>query len=625
MIREETTTELITLLNQVDEQEDIEVKAITGSDVGKSVFETICALSNEPDLGGGTILLGVAKDEEALFPLYSADGVSDPDKLSSDIQSTCSSKFASPIRVDIRTDMVGDAAVIRIDVPELPRTHKPAYFAATGLPKGAWRRIGPTDVRCNSDDLSTFFIGQSHEPHDTRLVRDADVTDIDIEALESYRLARSEISPDDEHIKWPDDELLYALSATRKIDGNWRVTNAGLLMFGRQQSLRRCFPTMRVDYIRVPGNQWVPDAASTYESIDMRGPIIRLIPRIINAILDDLPKTFDVADSMTGQRTETPTIPSRAIREAVVNSLMHRSYEGFSPIQIIRYANRLEIRNPGYSLKSQDRFGEAGSEIRNPTLAAMLHETRFAETKGSGIRLMQSSMVERGLASPSFNSDRDRSEFSVTFLFHHFLNESDWNWLQSFSEFNLSEHQMKALIFVREVGAIDNARYRSLNGVETLVASKALRDMRTAGLLQSRGAGASVHYLSGDEMFAREQHSGSNFTLQDKRTVLEAGLQDTGIRIEDLPTKLRTRTRTASMTPRLDEKTARLVIFGLCEWKALALAEIADLLGKNKDYLSQKYIGPMIADGSLNYAIPALPSHPEQKYVAGEKLQEANR
>lgn len=219
MIREESAAQLIAILNQVDEQEDIEAKTISGTDAGKSVYETICSLSNEPDLGGGTILLGVSRDVSSLFPLYSANGVTDPDKLSLDIQSYCSSAFNSPIRVGIRTEMVGGAAIIRIDVPELPKSQKPAYFAATGLPKGAWRRIGPSDVKCNDDDLSTFYVGQSREAYDTRLVRDANHTDIDVDAIENYRLARAETSPEDEHIKWSDEDLLYSLGATRKVEG----------------------------------------------------------------------------------------------------------------------------------------------------------------------------------------------------------------------------------------------------------------------------------------------------------------------------------------------------------------------------------------------------------------------
>ncbi|WP_165954488.1 ATP-binding protein [Sphingomonas sp. AAP5] len=620
MIRQEPATALITILNQVDEQEDIEVKTVTGEDVGRSVFETICALSNEPDLGGGTILLGVSRDESSLFPLYSANGVGNPDKLSLDIQSFCSSAFNSPIRVDIKTEAVGRAAVIRIDVPELPKSHKPAYFQATGLPKGAWRRIGPSDVRCNDDDLSTFYIGQSHEAYDTRLVKDADAADLDVEAIESYRMARAETSPDDEHIKWTDTDLLYALGATRKIEGKWRVTIAGMLMFGRSQAIRRCFPTMRVDYIRVPGNQWIPDAAASYESLDMRGPIIRLIPRVISAILDDLPRTFDVGDSLSGQRTETPAIPYRAIREAVVNSLMHRSYEGFSPIQIIRYANRLEIKNAGYSLKSQDRFDDAGSEIRNPTIAAMLHETRFAETKGSGIRVMQKLMVERGLASPTFNSDRERSEFSVSFLFHHFLNERDWDWLRSFAEFNLSEEQLKALIFVREVGAIDNSRYRSLNSVDTLTASKAMRSLCNHGLLAARGAGVSAHYLAGGEMIRRESEQARMATIPVSAPTSDATILGSKLRVEDLPLKMRTRVRTASMMARLEEPFARDVIYEICRWRPMTAAELADLLNKNRDYLSSRYVGPMVADGSLKYTIAEMPKHPDQRYMAGDKL-----
>jgi ATP-dependent DNA helicase RecG len=157
---------------------------------------------------------------------------------------------------------------------------------------------------------------------------------------------------------------------------------------------------IRLDYVRVPGHEWVEDPDRRFDTVDMRGPIIRLIRRGEAAILDDLPRQFDLPPGEL-QRRDVPRIPERVIREAVVNALMHRSYRKQGPTQIIRYANRIEIRNPGHSLKAEHQFGEPGSETRNPAIAAVLHETDFAETKGSGIRVMRQVMRELDLVPPT--------------------------------------------------------------------------------------------------------------------------------------------------------------------------------------------------------------------------------
>ena len=58
-------------------------------------------------------------------------------------------------------------------------------------------------------------------------------------------------------------------------------------------------------------------------------------------------------------------------------------------MQIIRYSNRIEIINAGYSLKSLEAIGEPGSFSRNPHIAAIFHDTNLAETKGTGIKSMR--------------------------------------------------------------------------------------------------------------------------------------------------------------------------------------------------------------------------------------------
>jgi ATP-dependent DNA helicase RecG len=224
---------------------------------------------------------------------------------------------------------------------------------------------------------------------DAYSARIAGKDDLSPEAITEYRQARTEANSDAEELRWTDQELLQALSCVRRdAEGNWRPTAAGLVLFGKQAALRRCFPMTRVDYIRVSGREWVPDPEHRFDTIELRDPLFRLIRRAQAAILDDLPKAFGLQEGAL-QRQDRPLIPQAVIREALVNALMHRSYRSHSPVQIIRYANRLEIRNPGFSLKSPEHLGESGSTPLNPKIAAVLHETRFAETKGSGIRVMR--------------------------------------------------------------------------------------------------------------------------------------------------------------------------------------------------------------------------------------------
>lgn len=176
---------------------------------------------------------------------------------------------------------------------------------------------------------------------------------------------------------------------------------------------------------------------------------------------------------------------------------MHRSYRIHGAIQIIRYASRLEIRNPGHSIKAEEQLGEPGSETRNPRIAAVLHEVNIAETKGSGIRAMRELMVAHDLLPPTFESSRRPDQFVATFLFHHFLGADDLAWLRRLTREALSDEEARALVFVRELGAIDNAAYRTINRTDTLNASAHLRRLRDLGLLEMKSSGSRTYYVPG--------------------------------------------------------------------------------------------------------------------------------
>ena len=204
-----TPRDLLEQLNQLDEHKQIEAKA--ASEVGKSVLETVCAYANEPGLGGGWLLLGATLDEESLFRQYLASGLADPDKVSRDLVTQCAAAFNRPVRVQMTTGMVNGKTLIAAFVPEAEPAEKPIYFQNRPLPGGAFRRVGSSDVRCTDDDLAVFYQERRGESFDASVVRDADLSALDPEALSEYRRLRTEANPSAEELRWTDEELLHAL------------------------------------------------------------------------------------------------------------------------------------------------------------------------------------------------------------------------------------------------------------------------------------------------------------------------------------------------------------------------------------------------------------------------------
>ncbi len=636
-----TALELLENLNLLDEHERVEAKR--AQDVGRSLMETICAFANEPGLGGGWILLGVRRDEQALFPAYEVEGLAQPDKLVSELATQCATMFNLPLRPEIHSERLQGETVAVVFVPEAAAHEKPVYLKAQGLPRGAFRRIGSTDQHCTEDDLVALYQGRQGESFDAGLVADASEDDLLPAALADYRQSRAESNPDAEELRWSDAELLQSLGALRRnAQGQWQPTVAGLLLFGKPAALRRCFPMTRVDYIRVPGREWVPDPERRFDTVELRDPMFRLIRRAQAAILDDLPKAFGLAEGEL-QRQDRPLIPTRVVREAVVNAVMHRSYRNHAPIQIIRYSNRLEIRNPGFSLKSPEHLGEPGSAPRNSKIAAVLHETRFAETKGSGIRVMREMAEAAGLAPPLFESDRGRDLFVARFFFHHFLGEDDLRWLAGFKALNLSEGEARALVVAREAGAMDNATYRDLNKVDTLTASTALRRLRDAGLFEQNGRGSATWYKPTDRMLAgaESMQAGPDAkTTRPDPKITRLGPKTT--RLDPQTTKLdaspgmapeaRRQDLLAALPPELQEDLAALgrhrpqtelrdLVLAVCAVKPWRADELALLFGRRIQTMRQDYLRPLLRARRLVMTRPDKPSDPKQAYRAVEPTE----
>ena len=639
-----TAQEIFDILNEQDECTFIEAKK--GSESSHSVMETVCSFSNEPGLGGGYLLIGLTLDTSSLFPQYKVVGVNDPDKFQRDFATQCAGMFNTHVRPELTVEKINNKNVIKIWVNEVPQRQKPIYFKSEGLPYGALRRIGSTDQHCTDDDMHVFY--QDSTSYDQSPVRGITIADIDENAIKRYRMLREKVNPSAEELTYDDLDLLKSLGCINrdKID---ELNVAGLLLFGKSTTQRATFPMLRVDYIRVPGNQWVENPDNRFTTIDMRGPLLMVLYRLIDAINADLPKGFLLPEDSI--QAASSGLPLKALREAIVNALMHRSYKEHRPTQVIRYNNRIDIINPGFSLKSEEKLGQPGSETRNPFIAAVFHDTNLAETKGSGIRAMRRLMQDAHLVPPTFESSREDNEFTARLLLHHFLDEKDIEWLQQFEHFNLSDPQKQALIFVREVGAIDNRTYRQMADCDTLKASNELRMLKTNGLFSSKGKGKATYYIPGKGLNTEVSDAlstepsplstepitfdGKPITFDNEPVTFsteadalsteegdalstEANDIDRKTLLNELPLELRTR------ISELKERESNLqkmqdIIKSICEIRPFKLVEIASLLQKGDNYLSRKYLKPMIDSSEIHFLHQEMTNHPEQAYLTTKK------
>jgi ATP-dependent DNA helicase RecG len=558
---------LLEHLRNGDECHNLEAKR--GSAIDTSIMETVCAYCNEPGMGGGHIVLGVARSEDKLFPDYEVVGLDDPDKVQA--------------------------------------SEKPVFFKSKGLPKGAFRRIGSSHQTCTEDDIALFYQGRGHKAYEDSILEDMSLElDLSEEAIQGYRQRRERINLTAPENAWSKEELLFALgAASRTQDGFYSPTICGLICFGKDAALRRLAPMVRVDYIRVPGKVWIENPDTRFETMEMRGSLLTLIPRVIASILDDLPRGFSLEDGI--YRKDILLVPDAVIREAVVNALMHRNYRTKQPVQIIRYSNRLEIRNPGCSLKPDDLLGEAGSVNRNEKIAAILHECNLAETKGSGIRVMQELMERANLSSPYFESNRDADSFVLTLLTHHFMDATDIIWLAEFKRHQLSDEEARALVFLNEFGAISNAAYRAINKVDTLHASASLRRLRNTGILIQKGKGTATYYQAGPAFIATLEAASP---LQGSEA-LSPNLDGLSPNLNALPPDIQVMVE--GLGARAKPETSKNVIVAICGANAYSKKELAGLLGRSEVTVGD-LLGELLSEGRLTLEYPETPNNPQQKY-----------
>ena len=261
-----------------------------------------------------------------------------------------------------------------------------------------------------------------------------------------------------------------------------RPTNAAILLFGKNP--RRFFNNVQVHCLHFHGTEKRKPIASQqpYE-----GRLIEVIDEAVEFVLGKIDRRVGTHAAST-QAPVTFEMPRPVIVEAIVNAVAHRNYRHNGFVQVIVFADRIEIWNPGELPPglTPDLLRQPHGPIpRNPLIAEPLFRIKYAEKVGTGTTDMIADCRAAGLPEPDF--EQRGPHFVVTLW-------RDWLTAEVAAGFELNERQMKAVEYIKSHGRITNADYQRVADCPQRTATRDLNKLVQDGIVILEGKGRGAQY-----------------------------------------------------------------------------------------------------------------------------------
>jgi ATP-dependent DNA helicase RecG len=475
--------------------------------------ERLCGLGNAQ---GGYIVIGV---EDATLNIVGVTDVS----ATIDTILRATRMIQPPLTLDPPDPEVFNLKGKNVVVATVRPSSGPVYQASGSF----LIRRGTHTIPLSASELLELANDRGLTSWELQVARKATLEDLDMEKVETFLSYRSTRMRHRARFSNLEEVLAGMDCLTTTANGELRPTNAGILFFGYEPLLH------------IPHSEVV--CVLYQDELGMgRYADRKIITGDIQTLIDQteafLNQHIPVGGEIKGwKRVDLPEYPIEALREAVVNAVIHRDYSRVGEsIRLFYYSNRIEIHNPGLLLPGitipQLEQGEAPSKLRNPVLASLLRDVPgYMERIGSGVRFMLHETRQMGLPAPQF---KEISEFVVTFYkevpaatsssdYDHLVTSGKSNTATSQSlhsthlpaeaiEEPLSSNAMsrirqvalidaerrmaEAMRYVQENGFITSTQYQDLTGLSPRSALRDLEILVERGALKRVGKTRSRHY-----------------------------------------------------------------------------------------------------------------------------------
>lgn len=427
--------------------------------------ETLVAMANSE---GGLVLLGVRPGRRS-----PVEGLLAPDEvraLVTQVAQECVPPLALPTPEVVT---VQGRSVVVVTVPAgLPQAY---HYHGVYM-----RRAGNQNVLPSSAELRSLLLERSEERFESLVPAGATLDDLDMARVKAYAAELQAVPADPLQLLWQRGCAVLTPEGPRP-------TNAGLLVFGRTPQVY--LPQAQILLARYAGTE----ATANPTRHEVAGPLPEQVRQAETFLQSHMRRGRMFVDS---QRVEVTEYPMEAIREALVNAVVHRDYSmRGEEVRVEMFQDRIEVYSPGW-LPGPASLEEKGERsARNPVIVQVLSDLGFGTRLGRGLERMAAWMAEAHLPRPAVR--RLRAGFLLTLQGPSGvpLGELPAD-PQALARLGLNERQVQALLYAGEKGRLSGRELQDLCPQVTIdTLRRDLSDLVARGLLLKVGERRATYYI----------------------------------------------------------------------------------------------------------------------------------
>lgn len=422
------------------------------------IIKTLIAFCNQH---GGRLVIGVKSDGTIL-------GVheNEIDQVLEYLDNACYQATHPPIIPSIYAQRFGDKQILVIEVSG--GMSKPYFYKSEGMVKGTYIRLGRSTLKATPEIIEELKWQARGLHFDGMPVYRSTKKDFDLESIKEFldkreNQAKSDLS----------QQVLQSYHLTISEHAHTYPTTAGILLFGNYP--QNFFSEAMIICTHFAGTS----GRDVIRTVDCGGSLFEQFRHAYSFVLQRLQRSYTIQGP---KREEILEIPPEAIREAILNVIVHRNYHMSSPSKISIYDDRVEIFSPGsFAGPINLIIPKSGiTYIRNPAISKVFREAGLVEKMGTGLITIFDSYEKRGLPTPQLIE----GENFVKWI----LPRREPNAIT-----NLPEHELILSLLENQI-EVNLPEIMKLLNISRATASRRLKELVDMGKVQRIGRTRSIRF-----------------------------------------------------------------------------------------------------------------------------------